>query len=490
MNAKKLLVLGLCAIASLAACSKGDDPKPETPEIPDDGINYSLRNVIKEDTTIEITTTFNDDYQAVINDAIDAFKTIEPKVTIVNTKESNDYSGLATKFINGFGAGEYPDITAVYPDSVHDFINNLKALDVAPYLYDKTIGFTQDDFDDISESYLKEGQSYVIEGTYSMPLSKSTEVLYYNGDALLGLTLPGVNDGEPLTESYFNNLTWEELFDVFCPAVKAYNEAADAKDKLYNADDAKSCIVGYDSDDNFFITLAEQYGFGYTSVDTTSGNGKIDFNNAGMKALMKKLNGYYKNKYLQTQGTNGTYTSGLSTTNKCLISIGSTAGAKNQFSSTLQFDVCVAPVPYAATGKRAVIAQGPSMAFFDHNDENRAKAAWLFYRFFSTTEYNTRWAIASNYLPIRYSVYENASYAAFSVVGDKAKNTVEICKARTGVAAKASAPYLYTNPVFKGSSDARTQVKALLTNCLIAEDLDSTIDTLFQTAYDNTLLKM
>mgnify|MGYP003292818326 CR=1 FL=1 len=491
MKRNKLLVLSLCAMACLAGCGENGENggnQQGNNNVPTGG--YALRNVIKDDVTIEISTTFNDDYQAVINDAIEAFKAIEPKVTIKNTKESSDYNGLATKIINGFGAGEYPDITAVYPDSVHDFINNDRGLDIQDYLYDKDIGFTTKDFEDISDGYIKEGQSYVMPGTYSMPLSKSTEVMYYNADALLGLTLANVNGGEPLTEAYFNNMTWEELFDVFCPAIKAYNDAADAKDKIYDATDAKSCIVGYDSDDNWFITLAQQYGYGYTSVDDASGRGKIDFNNDGMKGLMKKLNGYYKAKYIQTQGTNGTYTSNLATTNKCLISIGSSAGAKNQFSSTLKFDVGVAPLPYAKDGKRAVISQGPSMAFLDHKDENRAKAAWLFYRFFSTTEYNTRWAIASNYLPIRYSVYEDPSYSAFSVVSDKAKNTVEICKARTGAAAKATAPYLYTSPVFKGSSEARSQVKALLTGCLTAEDINTSIDTLFKTAYDNTLLKM
>ena len=500
---KKLLLIVPATLLVLASCGKSQDPSgseqksSESPVSESSAPTSSGKSIIPdkkphpwidEDHAVSIQWDNTFSYTDAIATLIADFAELEPNVTIVNNKISGDYSAIEKQEIMGIPTLEYSSLVTCYPDHVADYLDYGIAVDFEDYMFGE-YGFTDEEYEDIVAEYLKEGQTFYDDGTFVMPQSKSIEPMYYN-NKILGVTIPGVNDSKPITEAYINSLTWEELFDVFCPAVKAYNDAADAKDKIYDATDAKSCIVGYDSDDNFFISLAKQYGYGYTSIDEASGNGKIDFNNDGMKALMKKLNGYYKAGYLQTQGTNGTYTSNLATTNKCLISIGSSAGAKNQFSSTLKFDVGVSPLPYAKDGRRAVISQGPSMAFFDHNDENRAKAAWLFYRFFSTTEYNTRWAIASNYLPIRYSVYEDTRYSAFAVVADKAPNTAEMCKARTGVAAKATAPYLYTSPVFKGSSEARTQVKALLTECLTTDDIDGSIDSIFKKAYDNTLLKI
>ena len=49
---------------------------------------------------------------------------------------------------------------------------------------------------------------------------------------------------------------------------------------------------------------------------------------------------------------------------------------------------------------------------------------------------------------------------------------------------------LFLNPAFQGSSTSRNQVKALLTNCLKSSSLDTEIDGLFKTAYDNTMKEM
>jgi hypothetical protein len=50
---------------------------------------------------------------------------------------------------------------------------------------------------------------------------------------------------------------------------------------------------------------------------------------------------------------------------------------------------------------------------------------------------------------------------------------------------------LYSSPVFKGSSEARTQVEGLTTKALTEKNLtDATLNKLFQTAYDNTLKRM
>ena len=452
--------------------------------------------VIKEETNITIWTTYNDTYQAILNNAIEEFQKLEPHVHITNTKQQGSYDDLKVMCVNGFAVDNYPDIVAAYPDSVADFINNFKALDVDPYMNDPEIGWTQDDFDDIPEAIVEAGQNYSMPGTYSLPCSKSTEAMYYNQDALIGLDLSPfdatINQGKPLNDNYLQNLTWEELFDKLVPALDAYDQAQTEANKIIDRTTFDDWAwVGYDSDDNLFITLAEQYGYGYTSIDPITGKGQIDFNNDGMKALMKKFAGYNKNHYFTTKGVIKTNVNYRSTKDAMLFSIGSTGGVKYQFDSGNAHNVGVAPIPQAAGKAKKMISQGPDFAFLDHENANRAKATWMFYKLFTSTKYNSAWALATGYSPIRYSVMETKDYLEYSDASSKDPQTLDRLYALNAQYAGNAAEFFFTSPVFKGSSEARNQVGTIYAACVAAGDgLDAAIDGIFTTAVNNTKLKM
>lgn len=509
MKKNRLVFLSIASLLVLSACGGSQDSgatsssseeasttSESTPseEQPSSSSEEEENCVIKEDTTITIWTTYNDTYQAIINKAIDAFKLVEPHVTVNNVKQQGSYDDLKTMVVNGFAVDNYPDIAAAYPDAVSDFILNAKALNIEPYMLDEEIGWTEEDFDDIPEAYIEMGQQYIIPGTYSLPASKSTEALYYNQDVLIGLNLSGVdatiNDGKPLNEAYFNSLTWEELFEKLVPALDAYDQSLDSKSKIIDRTTyADWAWVGYDSDDNFFITLAEQYGYGYTGIDQITGNGKILFNNDDMKGLMKKFVGYYNNHYFTTKGVIKENVNYRSTKDAMLFSIGSTGGVKYQFDDKNPHNVGVAPLPYGATGQRKIISQGPDLAFLNHKNENRSKATWLFYKFFTNTDFNCEWAINSGYSPIRYSVLETEDYAKYADTNQPDQTLDRLCAYNAQYAATVG-DYLFTSPVFKGSSEARNQVGTIFAACAAAADLDAEIDGIFQTAEDNTRLKM
>ena len=452
--------------------------------------------VIKEETNITIWTTYNDTYQAILNNAIDEFQRMEPHVHITNTKQQGSYDDLKVMCVNGFAVDNYPDIVAAYPDSVADFINNFKALDVEPYMMDSQVGWTQDDFDDIPEAIIEAGQNYAMPGTYSLPCSKSTEAMYYNQDVLIGLDLSKVdatiNGGKPLNDNYFQNMTWEELFDKLVPALDAYDQAQTDANKIIDRTQFDDWAwVGYDSDDNLFITLAEQYGYGYTSIDPITGKGQIDFNNDGMKNLMKKFAGYNKNHYFTTKGVIKTNVNYRSTKDAMLFSIGSTGGVKYQFDSGNAHNVGVAPIPQAAGKAKKMISQGPDFAFLDHESDNRAKATWMFYKLFTSTKYNSAWALATGYSPIRYSVMETKDYLEYSDASTKDPQTLDRLYALNAQYAGNAAEFFFTSPVFKGSSEARNQVGTIYAACVAAGDeLDSKINGIFETAVNNTKLKM
>ena len=480
MKANRLLILAAASLMALAGC----------------GTNGNGSGSEGEKTEIVIWTTYNDTYQAIINNCIDEFQTAHPEITVKNVKQQGSYDDLKKMCVDGFAVDNYPDIVAAYPDSVADFLNNAKGLDISKYMNDPEIGWKQEDLDDIPEAIIAAGQNYSVPGTYSLPCSKSTEAMYYNQDVLIGLNLSSIdatiNNGQPLNDNYIQSLTWEEMFDKLIPALDRYDQAQPASGKIIDRTTYTDWAwVGYDSDDNLFITLAEQYGYGYTAINEKTGKGEINFDNDGMKGLMKKFAGYNKNHYFTTKGVINQNVNYRSTADAMLFSIGSTGGVKYQFSTDNPHNVGVAPIPYAAGKARKVISQGPDFAFLNHKSEARAKATWEFYKLFTSTKYNTAWALATGYSPIRYSVQEQKDFLDYADASKKDPKTLDRLYALNAGYASGAAEFFFTSPVFKGSSEARNQVGKIYAACVAAGDnLDAQINKIFSDAVDNTRLKM
>ena len=504
MKTKRLLFTAvLASMLSLTACdiasliNGGGNKSKDNDSADNSGKDSEVGgDSFDEATEITIWTTYNDTYQTIINNCIEEFEGMYENVKVNNVKQQGSYDDLKKMCVDGFAVDNYPDIVSAYPDSVADFLNRGKGLDMNPYMNDAKIGWTEQDFEDIPESIIKAGQSYSIEGTYSLPCSKSTEAMYYNQDVLVGLNLADIdatiNDGQPLNDAYFQNMTWEELFEKLVPALDAYDKAqTDDKKIIDRTTYTDWAWVGYDSDDNLFITLAEQYGYDYTASDKDTGKGQILFDNDGMKNLMKKFAGYNANHYFTTKGVIKQNVNYRSTADAMLFSIGSTGGVKYQFSSDNPHNVGVAPIPHAAGKPMKVISQGPDFAFLDHGNSNKARATWLFYKLFTTTKYNSAWALATGYSPIRYSVMETKQYLDYADAESQDPKTLDRLYALNASYASKAAQYFFTSPVFKGSSEARNQVGTIYAACVAAGDnLNTEIDSIFATAVANTKLKM
>jgi len=437
--------------------------------------------LIKEDTSIDFLCMVNDSYKAELQRMINDFEKEEPhvKVRLYNPLGSGDYAAIERVIVSGFFKEDYPDITQCYPDNVVKYIAQGYAVNLDAYLNNETYGLVGADKDDYISSFLNEGKQYSTKGTYSLPFCKSTELLYYNADVLLDLDLSGIdasiNNGQPLTASYLDNLTWEELFDKLCPALKALNDSLDDDHKIYTnipgkdaSDFSNDGIFTYDSDENFFITLANQYGYGYTSL-TEDGKGSIDFNNPEMKALIKKLYDARQNGYLQTKGTYLDYVSELFVEQKSLLTISSTAGLTYLYNKNNPFSIGVAKIPHPEGKDYSSINQGPSVCILDHDNPNRALASFLLWKHITNKSNSSAWSLKTGYMGIRNSSYETDEYKAAISVGEDA-NKLEIATADNLKKIASVREQTFNTAVFKGSGDARTNVGNLLSGILLNED--------------------
>lgn len=474
---RKILAFSLPVLAAaslgLSSCGNGEDP-----------------NTLK----IELRTTAGADTIKVLQNLAAKFEKNEApkyglKVKITVNKYSGDYAALANNIKSGFSAGTHPDMAMVYPDAVAEFIENGFAYNLETYMNDPEIGWTKEDKTDIISAYLEEGRQYVVPGTYSLPFSKSTELMYYNASILgLKLTNPKTNEEFSITANYLENLTWEEFFEVLCPAIMTYNDANNNSilKKEGTAGDGYA-VLGYDSDDNLFITLAEQYGIPYTKVDQESGEGSFLFKNDEMKEKVYEWSKYAQKNYVLTAGSTGKRANDYFKTNQILFSIGSTAGSKYQWQQGN--DIRVTRIPHAKDKDPKTIMQGPSMAFLSHKDKDgniskdRQKASWLFYRFLAEKENSLTWAMSADYMPIRLSGYESPDYKEKYNEENYETTDYGALTARIASYVKEVTPTFFTNPAFKGSNTCRTQVGAIMTKAISKDASKAGIDEQFDKAY-------
>ena len=457
-----LVVALLLSMSMLTACNNAAGGNANF-TVPEGGYDGSA-------VTIKFYHTMGANLTAVLDTYIAEFNKLYPNITIEYTSVGG-YDDVREQISTEITVGSQPNIAYCYPDHVALYnlagavtqLDNLIDSKVTVTRADgttETLGLTDDQKADFIEGYYNEGKQFGDGLMYTMPLSKSTEVLYYN-------------------KTFFeaNNLkvptTWGEL-EAVCKQIKDI--------------DPNSIPLGYDSESNWFITMCEQYKSPYTSA---SGDHYL-FNNDQNKAFIKKFRDWYEAGYLTTQTLYGAYTSGLFTSTtevKSYMSIGSSAGATYQrpaanADGSYPFEVGIATIPQVDAANPKVISQGPSLCIFQKSNPQEVIASWLFVKFLTTSvAFQAEFSMVSGYVPVLKSVANNSIYAEHLASADGGNH---ISALSSKVCLEQQHAY-YTSPAFNGSSTARDQVGALLTKCLSAEDngdVDAMINAAFKAAID------
>ena len=464
---KKTLLVALLLVGALFAVFANGDEETATPaaasskafQVPATGYDGS-------DVTITFYHTMGTNLSTVLDEYIVEFNKLYPNIH-VSWEAIGSYDDVRDQISTQIFVGSQPNIAYCYPDHVALY-NMAGAVATLDNLIDSTIiqtradgttetlGLTAEQKADFIEGYYNEGKQFGDGLMYTMPLSKSTEVLYYNKTFFEanGIQIP---------------TTWEEMEQV-CAQIKAI--------------DPNSIPLGYDSESNWFITMCEQYNSPYTSATEPH----YLFNNETNVAFVKMFRDWYQKGYLTTQKLYGAYTSGLFTSTTGVtsyMSIGSSAGATYQrpaknADGTYPFEVGITTIPQVSESNRKVISQGPSLCIFDKADPQEVVASWLFVKYLTTTiEFQAEFGMASGYVPVIKSVAENEVYADFLASADGGDYVTALS---AKVCLEQEDAY-YTSPAFNGSSTARDQVGALLPKCLTLTD-DNQIRKAFEEAID------
>ena len=242
---KRILALLMlaCMLLSFAACGKKNvaatgEINFEVPEVGYDG----------SEVTITFYHTMGQNLRDVLEMYIPEFNKLYPNIHIEHSQVGS-YDDVREQIATQIPTGQQPNIAYCYPDHVALYNLSGAVTTLDPLLDSKIevtradgtkeiLGLTDEQKADFIQGYYEEGKQFGDGLMYTMPLSKSTEVLYYNKTSFdaNGLTVP---------------TTWDELEEV-CRQIKAI--------------DPTSIPLGYDSESNWFITMCEQYGSDYTSA--------------------------------------------------------------------------------------------------------------------------------------------------------------------------------------------------------------------------------
>ncbi len=538
MKKLKLLTVSFASILGITACGGGDIIHVVDQEL--------VNELPSSPVTIKFWHCLGQEKTKNLNKVIEAFnvKYAGHFVLDASVPGGSTYDGLHSAVKTRVASGNVPALTMGYPDSFSEymgvrlegsdilrltnFINDARTINVNvieqdasgnwvvkkdssgnPVKEDMRLGYTQAELNDFVAPYLKEGEGYQFTGYWSLPMYKSTEVMFYNYDYFMGDnpvnddifdeesdTDPnnywGIKKAKTALGKYYGQK--HDAYVAKLAELKEYVEAhggvtyevptkwdemlIDQKDAQGNitkkslakqmiddraahgVDNTNFAPVGYDSDANMVISQMMQRGIPYTSNDNIESKADhLLFNNTKAEALLNEIYGCITSSYLCTKysidQTGSSYTNDKFSRGECVMSIGSTGGSDYQVNDN--FAVEVAPVPYSGSTPKYV-QQGPSICFFDNENPKITTGAWLFYKMLADPDMNTALATENSYDPVRISSVESDSYKEFiSLKKEALLNYVPTITHLPQIANNQ-----FTTPVFVGSSTCRTQMAELI----------------------------
>ena len=393
------------------------------------------------DEEVEITFwhIYGQSKSALLDQLIAEFEAMYPNVTITSTSQS-DYTTLLDKINLGISVDQVPTMALGYPDhfagyitadavlKLDDYINSeveYEITDSTSTIFGDTVSVGLD-LDDFVPSYLAENNQYEGGFYYSVPFSKSTEVMAVNVDVLKAhkteIAAAGITISDNGYLSHETPLTFDQIEALAEIVVDTNGTNATTMKCEY--------LMNFDSSGNMFINMSRQWNAPYTNLDgdiliendTTESmlnylQDKFDDNTVVLPIVWEQLYGSYNFVY-----------------GDVCMSAGSTAGVEYnipdldddptdlklgmfdvdyiqipQFVSTegAQFTVDIEGVEETFTGSLSAVQQGPNIGIMADASASERLYSWLFIKYLIDTDSTARWSMDTGYLPARLSSLES-----------------------------------------------------------------------------------
>ncbi|CAM3450031.1 ABC transporter substrate-binding protein [Hydrogenibacillus schlegelii] len=380
-----VLALGLILVA--AACGK-----PETTPPAPAGSDKSAPSSAADETDdaafptrlrgpVEITFwhAMTGHHEEALKAIADRFMAEHPDIRIKLVGQGN-YGDLQEKLTAAAKSKTLPVMAQVIETWVTDYQQNGLVQDLTPYIEHPEIGWTKEELEDIIPVF-REANRW--DGRFfSLPFSKSTQILYYNTDLFQerGVEVPK---------------TWDEL--------------RQAAEKLTFERNGKKVIgIGFENSVGWqFHMWVRQAGGRYIDEAT----GTVLFDSPEGRQALDFIAGLFKDKIARLAGEDQ-YMSNPFGRGDVAMYIGSSAGIPF-VAKAAEGNIHWAAAAVPAGAKRAVPFAGNAVAVFDSATPEEKLAAWLFIKTLLNTDNTAYWARETGYLPIRRSALESPIWKDF-----------------------------------------------------------------------------
>ncbi|MCK5867229.1 MAG: extracellular solute-binding protein [Mycoplasmataceae bacterium] len=377
-----VLILSISLVFTLSGCYNTGKVINNTDivvldELPDEEINITFWHI------------YGQGKSAVLDALIYDFEQLYPNITVESISQGS-YGDLKSKTINSISAGNTPDLVVGYPDHFAEYLNGKAIIALDGFVESEIWGV---DLTDFIDSYVAENKQYADGLMYSMPYSKSTEMMVYNKTVFDHFEIELPTD---------RPVTWEEL-DVIADTIVG--------------DGPMQCefLINYDSASNLFINASRQWDGQYTNLA-----GEVLIEDANTVTMLNYVNDLFESNTLALPlEWDQPYGSANFLKGDVCMTVGSTAGIaynvplpgnEGKFD---QFELGIAPIPQHEGGVSSVMQQGPNIAIMSDTSDAERLASWLLITFLTSTEATAQWAIDTGYLPVRYSGYDSVEFQEF-----------------------------------------------------------------------------
>jgi multiple sugar transport system substrate-binding protein len=367
-----------------------EEPEPIAP-----GLVNVLDALPDETITVTFWHVYGQSKGALLDEYIAEFQELYPNI-IIDAESQNDYDTLRNKTGLAITSGIAPTMVVAYPDHVAGYLNSKAVVPLDDFIYDETWGLTDTEgnigLGDFIDAYVNENRQYIGGYMYSLPYSKSTEMMVFNKTAFeaQGITVP--------TDSPISFDDLEAYADVMV------------------GDGANQCeyLINYDSPANFFINNVRMWDGGYTNIA-----GEISVDDPNTISMLETIQGYFDNKTIALPiAWNQPYGSTNFLAQDVCMTVGSTAGISYNVPTDGAFEIGVAPIPQWDEDHQSATQQGPNVAILSNSSDAERLAAWLFIKYITDAEQTARWSMETGYLPVRYSAYDSDLYQFFLGIND------------------------------------------------------------------------
>ena len=350
---------------------------------------------ITEPVSIEFWHSMSGALGDTLNSLVEDFNNSNDKGITVTATYQGGYEDLKSKVVGAIKAGNNPSIVQGTVNGIMDFTQSGMVQPLNEYIFHEEVGIK--DFDDIYEVYRTENSSYDEEGTfYSLPISKSTDLLFYNKTFFEehGLTVP---------------TTWEEVVEV------------------------SKQITGITGKPSFSIDNTANYLINYlfqSGADYTNRNGEVLFNNESSVEALTMLKENMDKGYWRLAGED-LYSSAPFLSGNVVMYLGSSAG--ESFLNDDNFVWDATSYPQVDPNAPKYIQQGNNVAVLNQNKSSEeVYASYEFIKYLCSHEANLTWATNTAYSPLRDSVATSEEYQEFVAQTNKNSRPSAIESAKNG----------------------------------------------------------